>query len=75
MHLNGTAAVVRHQAGPASPAITREGGALLNLSPAERAAVRAELAAQRLSGCYPTIRPLLLAILTPAILLHGSPLW
>ena len=32
-------------------------------------------AAQRLSGCCPTIRPLLLAILAPAILLRGSPLW
>lgn len=44
MHLNGTAAVVRHQAGPVSPVITREDGALPTLSPAERAAVGAELA-------------------------------
>ena len=44
MHLNGTAAVVRHQAGPVSQVITREDGALLTLSPAERAAVGAELA-------------------------------
>ena len=44
MHLIGTAAVVRHQAGPVSQVITREDGALLTLSPAERAAVGAELA-------------------------------
>jgi hypothetical protein len=44
MHLNGTAAVVRHQAGSMSPVITREADATLTLSPAERAAVAAELA-------------------------------
>lgn len=44
MHLNGTAAVARHQAGPVSPGITRGVGAALTLSPAERAAVAAELA-------------------------------
>jgi hypothetical protein len=44
MHLSGTAAVVRHQAGPVSPGITGENGAPLNLSSTERAAVGAELA-------------------------------
>ena len=44
MHLNGTAAVARHQAGPVSPVITRETNATLTLSPAERAVVAAELA-------------------------------
>ena len=44
MHLHGTAAVVRHQAGPVSPVITREDGGPLTLSPAERAVVGAELA-------------------------------
>ncbi len=43
MHLNGTAAVARHQADRVSPAIAREAGAPLTLSPAERAAVAVEL--------------------------------
>ena len=44
MDLNGTAAVARHQADLVSPAITREAGSTLTLSPAERAVVAAELA-------------------------------